>query len=92
MRAHQLELALRKQRLQLQCEAERAALAAHVAGLAPVFKVADGTMAAVDLLRAQPRLLIGAAAAVVFLRPRWILRWGVRGFSLWRLAQNLRHR
>lgn len=92
MRARQLELALRKQRLQLQCEAERAALAAHVAGLAPAFKVVDGTLAAVDWLRAQPRLLIGAAAAVMFLRPRWMWRWGLRGFSLWRLTQNLRRR
>lgn len=90
MNARQLELALRKQRLQLQCEAERAALAAHVAGLAPAFKAADTTLAAMDWLRTQPRLLIGVAAAALFLRPRWMWRWGVRGFSLWRLTQALR--
>ncbi len=92
MNSRRLELALKKQRLQLQCQAERAALGEYVAGLSPVFKVVDTTAAGLDWVRKQPYLLLGTAVAAMFMRPRLIFRWGMRGLSLWRLTQNLLRR
>lgn len=85
-----VELALEKQRLQLEAAAQRAALAGHLAGLAPVFTVADRVNAGVHWLGRHPEVVVGGVAAAV-VRPgvrRFLWRWGRRAFIVWRLWRD----
>lgn len=90
MNSRQLDLALKKQRLLLQSASQRAQLGAHVAGLAPVFAVADGAVAVADWVRQRPRWLVGTALVFAALRPRQAWRWGLRGLSLWQVLRRMR--
>ena len=90
MNSAQLELALNKQRLQLQCASQRADFARHAAGLAPAFALADRARNGVAWLRRHPALPVAAAAALVAARPRAVWRWARRGFAVWRVARGAR--
>jgi hypothetical protein len=83
-----LDLALKKQRLQLRSALLRRQMSAHAAGIAPIGTAADRVQAAVAWLRAHPLLPIAAAVALIVARPRRALRWGRRAFSLWLMGKR----
>lgn len=90
MNQRRLDLALKKQRLQLASATQRAQIGQHVAGLAPLFGAADGAGAVLDWVRQRPRWALGGAVVFAALRPRLVWRWGLRGFSLWQLGRRIR--
>lgn len=86
----ELELALRKQRLQLQCAAERMQFAQHVAGLAPVWRTIGVVEQGLLWLRRRPYYALGAAALVGLGRPRFLVRLAIRAWGIWRVVSSLR--
>ncbi|QDX82275.1 hypothetical protein B9N43_14105 [Denitratisoma sp. DHT3] len=88
MNQRDLELALRKQRLQLHSAALRHRIAADAAGLAPAFAVADRLGDGLRWLREHPRWVVGGLVALLVARPRAALRWGRRGWFVWRVARR----
>lgn len=90
MDARQIDLALRKQRLQLRAEAERADMMRRLAGI-------DGALDRVDTLRAQVEwareripVLSLALVAVLAARPRLTLRLAKRAWVGWLLVRQVR--
>lgn len=90
MDARQIDLALRKQRLQLRAEAERADMTRRLAGI-------DGALDRVDALRehvvwAKERIPVLSVAliAVLVARPRLTLRLAKRAWVGWLLVRQLR--
>lgn len=77
-----IELALAKQRLQLQASAQRVALATHAAGMRPMFAAVDQLRAGVHWLGRHPEVLAAGVAVLAAARP------GVRGF-LWRWGKRV---
>lgn len=77
-----VELALTRQRLQLQVAAQREALATHAAGLRPLCSAADQLRAGVHWLGRHPEVLAAGVAVLAAARP------GVRGF-LWRWGRRV---
>ena len=90
MKPRLLELALKKQRLLAASASNRQQLAFHATGLQPLFSGADKVVSGVQWLRQHPLLLALSSAAVVILRPRFIVRVGMRAYSYWKLVQALR--
>jgi hypothetical protein len=85
-----LELALRKQRLQMRAESQRAELLVGV-------EAVEGVLARVDRLRDGISWLRHHAPAVsilvlvlLALRPRFTLRWLRRGWLGWQVFRRLR--
>lgn len=98
-----VECALAKQRLQLAAAAQRSELAGHVAGIVPLFAVADQAQAGVRWLRRNPEIFAATTALLLAVRPgarRFAWRWGRRAFIAWRvwrdsdrwLGNSIRHR
>jgi hypothetical protein len=83
-----LELALKKQRLQFQSDALREKWCGHVAGLRPVFGVADHIHSGFVWVRRHPALLVGAGVAIAVARPRATWRWLRRGTVAWQFWRN----
>lgn len=86
-----LELALKKQRLQIRSAELRDELARHAVVLAPAFTAADGARAGARWMRTHPQWVAGAAAALAVARPRLLWRWGRRafvGWQAWRRVQT----
>ncbi len=90
MDARQIDLALRKQRLQLRAEAERADMTRRLAGI-------DGALDRVDALREQAAwareripVLSVVLIAVLVARPRLTLRLAKRAWVGWLLVRQLR--
>lgn len=96
MSAVTLELALKKQRLQIAAEGLRADFGRHAAGLAPVFVAADCAADGARWLRRHPQFVIAACVALVVARPSRAWRWARRafvGWQAWRKVQSfLEHR
>lgn len=90
MDAAALELALKKQRLQLAAAALRDDLARHGAGLAPVFDAADKAVAGAAWVRRHPQVLVAAAVALAVARPQRAWRWGRRAFVGWQAWRRVR--
>ena len=92
MRAHRrdIELALRKQRLQMQSAALRERLASHAEGLVPALSLVDGVRSGWHWLWRHPLLPAVAGLALVALRPRASLRLLRRGVVIWQLLRRLR--
>lgn len=76
-----LELALAKQRLRLEAATQREQLAAHAAGLQPLFHTADQLYAGMRWLGKHPEVVVGGVAVLTVARP------GFRRF-LWRASQR----
>lgn len=74
-----VELALRKQRLQLQAERQREDIARRMGGIAPAVEVVDHVRSGLDWIRGHAPLVAGAAALVAVLRPRRAWRLARRG-------------
>jgi hypothetical protein len=85
-----LELALAKQRLQLQSASQRDALVAAAAQMAPLFAAADAVREGVSWLRRHPQWLAGAVVAIAVARPGRVLRWAGRVLVAVRAWRSLR--
>jgi len=85
-----VELALKKQRLQIRSAALRQELAAHAAVWRPAFTLADRGQAAWLWLRRHPALPVALLVAVLVARPRAVLSWARRGFFVWQTFARLR--
>lgn len=89
-----VELALRKQRLQIRSAALRETWASNVGGIAPLFSAADGIRRAAFWVRSHPLFLVAAGVALVVARPRAVFRWAQRGaltYRLWRMLNQRLH-
>lgn len=84
-----IELALRRQRLQIQSATQRKALVAAAENLAPVFAVADGVRDGSRWLARHPEWLAGGIVALLVVRPRVVLRWTRRSFFAWQAWRKL---
>jgi len=87
--ARQLELTLECQRLQMRSAQLRDQLfdQSSVLLTRPLW-LADQTLSTVRWLGAHPLVLLTAGVVTVVLRPRKVLRWGLRAWTVWR---NVRH-
>lgn len=86
-----VEIALAKQRLQLDASAQRMAIAQDLDGLQPVFQTADQIHAGWRWLRRHPEAVAGAVALLAASRAdarRFLWRWGRRTFVAWKLWRN----
>lgn len=92
MKQRQLELALKKQGLLAECGSQRQQFVLCVQGLQPLFSGADKVSAGVHWLRQHPALIAASSAAFFILRPRFLTRLAMRGFSAWQMLQTLRGR
>lgn len=90
MNARRLELALRKQRLQLRSAQLRADFAADAAAFEPLFAAGDRARDAMYWLRSHPEIPVGAGVALLVARPRRLLRWARRGLVAWQAARRVR--
>lgn len=89
MSPRQVELALKKQRLQIRSAILRDDLAAFAGGLKPVFALADRGRSALRWLRRHPLVPVVAGVALLTARPRAVLRWAQRGFLAWQMLRKL---
>ncbi len=92
----EVELALKRGRLQERIAAQRATLAAQVVPIAGALATADRAVAlgrsGMAYIRTHP-LQVGAAFALLaILRPRRVWRWSRRAFVAWGAWQKLRAR
>lgn len=84
-----LELALRKQRLQLAGDALRTDFGRHAAGLRPIFAAGDLAVDGACWLRRHPELVVGVGAALIVSRPKRVWRWAQRAFFAWQTWRRL---
>ena len=90
MSSRLVELALKKQRLQIRSAALRAELLATAVAWTPAFALADRGRAVVQWLRHHPLLPVTVVAALLVARPRTVLRWAQRGFLVWQALGKIR--
>jgi len=86
----QVELALKKQRLQMRSAALREDFSVYASGWKPAFALADRGRAALRWLRRHPLVPVAVMAALLAARPRAVLRWARRGFVAWQTLRRLR--
>lgn len=84
-----LELALKKQRLQIASAALREDFAHHATGLRPLFSGADLAVEGARWVRRNPQLVVAAGVALLVARPKRALRWARRAFFGWQAWQKL---
>ncbi len=92
MTPRQLELALKRQRLEWQAQSQREDLGRHLQVFLPAFGAADKVRAGAKFLRTHPAWLAGGAVLLVVLRPRKAWRWGRRGVMVWSLWKKLQNK
>ena len=90
----EIELALKRGRLQERIAAQRATLAAQMGPIVATLGTADRTItlgrSGIEYVRTHP-LAVGAALAVLAaLRPKRAWRWGRRAFLAWTAWRKLR--
>ena len=85
-----VELALRKQRLQIRIADQRAAMVRHAQGFAPVFRGVDKAVDGLMWARDHAPLLSGVGLFLLAVRPRAALRWARRGWAGWQLVRRVR--
>jgi hypothetical protein len=85
-----IELALKKQRLQLKSAALRDDWVSCASALKPLCTGADRVRDAAVWLRRHPELLVAGAVALLVARPRAVFRWARRSISVVRLWRRLR--
>jgi len=86
-----LELALEKQRLQIESASQRVVLAQHATGLLPLFEAADRVRDGARWIARHPEIVAAALALLVTVRPGvrgFFWRWTRRGFIAWRLWRD----
>ena len=85
-----LELALKKQRLQIHGDTLRSDFGRHAAGLRPAFAGADLAVDAAYWLRAHPQIVVAATVALLVAKPSRVWRWGRRAFVGWQAWRKVR--
>lgn len=85
-----VELALKKQRLQLQAAAQRVRIMHALESAAPAFGVAEKFRSGWRWAKDHPEWLIGIGIALLVARPRFFFRWANRSFFIWRSLRRLR--
>lgn len=90
MNSTTLELALKKQRLQIAGARLRADFGNFASGLMPAFVAADITVTGVHWVRRNPELVVAMGVALLVIRPRSTLGWARRAFVVWRVWLNFR--
>ena len=85
-----IELALKKQRLQLEIAGQRVMILHALEAAGPTLGAAEKIRAGWGWAKAHPEWLAAIAAALLVARPRSVLRWAKRGFFLWRRLRRLR--
>ncbi len=85
-----LELALKKQRLQIASDALRDDLGRYATGLRPLFSGADLAVDGVRWARRNPQFVVAAGVALLVARPKSAWRWARRAFFGWQMWQKLR--
>ena len=83
-----VQLALRKQRLQLRSAAQRDALIHHAQVFTPLFRGVDRITNGVIWARDNAPILSGIAIFLLVVRPRATLRWARRGWLGWQLLRR----
>ncbi len=84
-REREIELALKRQRLQWQSEACRQELSQAAQGFKPWLHAVDRVRGGVRYAKAHPEFLAVAAVLMALFRPRRSFSWARRGLSLWRV-------
>lgn len=90
MNSTALELALKKQRLQIASEGLRADFGAHASGLMPAFNGADMAVIGAHWIRRNPEFVVAAGVVLLVIRPKTALRWARRAFVAWRVWLSFR--
>ncbi len=90
MNPREMDLALRKQRLQLKSEALRSSIGEHALALSPAFAAADTARRGWLWLKSHPEWVAGGGALLIALRPRTVIRWARRAFGAFRAWRRLR--
>ncbi len=90
MNAQRLELALRKQRLQLRSAQLRADIAADAAAFEPLFAAGDKVRDGARWLKHHPEVAVGTGVALLVARPRALMRWARRGLFAWQAVRRAR--
>lgn len=85
-----LELALKKQRLQLASASLRADFSRHAGGLRPIFHGADLAVDAAHWLYRRPQIVVGIVTALLVARPSRAFRWARRAFMGWQTWRQVR--
>lgn len=85
-----VELALKRQRLQLQAAAQRVRILHFLQSAAPAFGGAEKAAAALRWAKAHPEWLAGAGVALLVARPRAFFRWLRRGLLAWQTLRRAR--
>lgn len=91
MNERQLQLALRRQRLQMRSEQLRGQWQQHMANLAPAVATANRVGDGVRWLQRHPEIIAGVGVAAVVARPKTAWRWLRRSWVAWRFWQKRRH-
>jgi hypothetical protein len=89
MNDRDLELALKKQRLQMRSEELRRQIGERIAAASPLLTGAAKLRDAFAWLRAHPLLPIAVAIAYAVARPGRAWRWGRRAFTAWQLLKRI---
>lgn len=92
----EIELALKRGRLQERIAGQRAMLAAQAAPIAAALASTDRAVAigraGIAYVKRHPVGVGAAIVALAILRPRRVWRWGRRAFVAWGIWKKLRHR
>jgi hypothetical protein len=83
-----VELALKKQRLQIASDGLRADFGLGASGLMPVFIGADMAVAVAHWVRRNKELVVAMGVALLVIRPRSAVGWARRAFVFWRIWRN----
>ena len=89
MNPKNVELALKRQRLQLQAAAQRIMIMQALESAAPAFGAAEKVRSGLRWAKAHPEWLAGIGVAFLVARPRAFFRWAKRGFFIWRSLRRL---
>ncbi len=89
MNSTTLELALKKQRLQIASETLRTEFGLCAAGLAPAFSGADRVVEGARWLRRNPEIAVAAGVGLAVIRPKRAWRWARRAFVGWQAWRRL---
>lgn len=83
MNSTTLELALKKQRLQIASSGLRTDFGNYAAGLAPIFTGADLVIEGARWVRRNPELVVATGVALLVIRPSRAWRWARLTFFGW---------